>query len=116
MKASLKLASELIFPTPPKNFKKMKKILALASIVLIAVFCGTSLLMMMKSCRTSVKSLPEETKVVYVDSVWIKGPGQVNTMQVDPIYFARTTEGNIHQSRSRINVGDSFVYIYRRAR
>ena len=94
--------------------KKMKKTLILTAIVLIANFCGISLLLLFKSCRKSAGSITEERKVVYVDSVWIKGPGQINTMQVDPIYFARTTEGNVHQSRSRINVGDSFVYIYRK--
>jgi hypothetical protein len=91
----------------------MKKILALTSIVLIANLCGLSLLLLFNSYRKST-SVEEERKVVYVDSVWVKGPGQINTMQVDPIYFARTTEGNVHQSRSKVQIGDSFVYIYRR--
>jgi len=92
----------------------MKKILALLSIVFIADFCGISLLFLMNSCRNSTKPIEEERKVVYMDSVWIKGPGQINTLQTDPIYFARTTEGNIHQFRSRIQIGDSLVYIYRK--
>ena len=93
--------------------KKINQTVAAATILLIAEFLGISFLMMAESCgRREVSS--EEKKVVYVDSVWVKRPGQINTMQVDPIYFARTTEGNIHQSRSRINVGDSFVYIYRK--
>jgi hypothetical protein len=92
----------------------MRKIVALTSIVLIADFCGISLLMLMGSCGKSSNPIAEERKSVYVDSVWVKGPGQINTLQMDPIYFARTTEGNIHQSRSRIQVGDSFIYIYRK--
>lgn len=92
----------------------MKRILALTSIVLIANLCGVSFLMLMRSCRSSAKPITEERKIVYVDSVWVKGPGQINTLQMDPIYFARTTEGDIHQSRSKIQVGDSFVYIYRK--
>ena len=99
--------------TKKKRIKKMKKILILSTIVLIADLCGLSLLLLFSSCRKSTK-VEEERKVVYVDSVWVKGPGQINTMQVDPIYFARTTEGNIHQTRSKVQIGDSFVYIYRK--
>jgi len=92
----------------------MKRTLILSTIVLIANLCGVSLLLLMKSCRNRTEVASEEKKIVYVDSVWVKGPGQINTMQVDPVYFSRTTEGNIHQSRSKVQVGDSFVYIYRK--
>ena len=62
-------------------------------------------------------TIAEETRVTfYVDSVWTKSPGEINTLQTDVIYFGRTTEGEVHTSRSKISVGDSFVYIYRRVR
>lgn len=60
--------------------------------------------------------LAEDNLVFYVDSVWSKSPGEISTLQIDRIYFGRTTDGVIHSSRSEISVGDSFVYIYRRAR
>jgi len=70
---------------------------------------------LIKTCRTTKRSISEETRVTfYVDSVWSKDPGEVNTLQVDPIYFGRTTDGEVHASRSRISIGDSFVYVYRR--
>lgn len=47
-----------------------------------------------------------------VDSVWTKGPGEINSLQVDPIYFFRTSEGRIHQSRLPVRIGDSCVYIF----
>ena len=76
----------------------------------LAILCLTA-----KGCSNSISEEFEETrKVLYVDSVWIKGPGQINTMQVDPIYFARTSDGQVHQSRGKIEVGDSFIYIFRR--
>lgn len=59
---------------------------------------------------------PDDNLVFYVDSVWSKSPGEISTLQIDRIYFGRTTDGVIHSSRSEISVGDSFVYIYRRAR
>lgn len=92
----------------------MKKFLALSSIVIVAVLSGLSLLVLSKIRQNSSKPISEERKIVYVDSVWTKGPGEIHSMQTDIIYFARTTEGQVHQSRSRINVGDSFVYIYRK--
>lgn len=60
--------------------------------------------------------LAEDNLAFYVDSVWSKSPGEISTLQIDRIYFGRTTDGVIHSSRSEISVGDSFVYIYRRAR
>lgn len=60
--------------------------------------------------------LTEDSLVFYVDSVWSKSPGEISTLQIDRVYFGRTTDGVIHSSRSEISVGDSFVYIYRRAR
>lgn len=53
-----------------------------------------------------------EVKTGYVDSVWIKKPGEISTLQFDPIYFFRTTEGKIHQSRVPVKIGDSCVYIF----
>ena len=68
-----------------------------------------------RSCRTTKRSISEETRVTfYVDSAWSKGPGEINTLQNDVIYFGRTTDGEVHTSKSRLSVGDSFVYVYRR--
>ncbi len=90
----------------------MKKILILQWGILLSGFFGISLLLLMNSCGNPSRGIKTERKVSYVDSVWIKGTGQINVLQIDPIYFARTSDGNIHQSRSKIHVGDSFVYIY----
>lgn len=68
-----------------------------------------------RSCKTAKRSIAEETRVTfYVDSAWSKGPGEINTLQNDVIYFGRTPDGEVHTSRARISIGDSFVYIYRR--
>jgi len=72
---------------------------------------------LVRSCRTRKYNISEETHVTfYVDSAWSKGPGEINTLQTDVIYFGRTTDGEVYTSRSKISVGDSFVYIYRRVR
>lgn len=89
------------------NNRAKWSILLLISITFLSVFFAFR--------RYEVPSVKEEKKVtVYVDSTWSKGPGQINTLQMDRIYFGRTTDGKIHSSRSEISVGDSFLYIYRR--
>ena len=82
----------------------MVRVLTLATLCLTAKGCSYQ----------SSEEFEETRKVLYVDSVWIKGPGEINTMQLDPIYFARTSDGRVHQSRGKIEVGDSFIYIFRR--
>jgi hypothetical protein len=44
--------------------------------------------------------------------VWVKKPGEINTMQVDYIYFAKTKEGKEVSSRNTIRVGDTLTFIY----
>jgi hypothetical protein len=83
----------------------------------ISLIAAANVIFLVITCQTQKLPPSEETRVTfYVDSVWSKGPGEINTLQVDRIYFGRTTDGEVHTSRSEISVGDSFVYIYRRSR
>jgi hypothetical protein len=76
-----------------------------------------NLFFLVRYFQTREYTVAEETRVTfYVDSVWSKSPGEINTLQTDVIYFGRTRGGEIHSSRSKISLGDSFVYIYRRLR
>lgn len=64
------------------------------------------------SCNKSTKSLHFDTVNVVVDSVWVKQPGEINTMQVDYIYFAKVKNGKTVSSRNKIKVGDTLKFIY----
>ena len=78
---------------------------------------SANLFFLVRYFQTREYTVAEETRVTfYVDSVWTKSPGEINTLQTDVIYFGRTKGGEIHSSRSKISVGDSFIYIYRRLR
>jgi hypothetical protein len=78
---------------------------------------SANLFFLVRYFQTREYTVAEETRVTfYVDSVWTKSPGEINTLQTDVIYFGRTKGGEIHSSRSKISLGDSFVYIYRRLR
>jgi len=94
------------------KFKKMESKIRWSAIFLLVT---ANFLFFIRTCQTQKLPPSEETRVTfYVDSVWSKGPGEINTLQVDRIYFGRTTDGEVHTSRSEISVGDSFIYIYRR--
>jgi hypothetical protein len=81
----------------------------------LLVLLAANFFFLARSCRTSKRGISEETRVTfYVDSVWSKGPGEINTLQNDVIHFGRTTDGEVHTSKFRLSVGDSFVYVYRR--
>ena len=102
----------LILSGHPIKFKKMENKIKWA---VISLMVAASVILLIRECQTQKLPPSEETRVTfYVDSVWSKGPGEINTLQVDRIYFGRTTEGEVHTSRSKISVGDSFIYIYRR--
>ncbi len=83
----------------------------------IFLLVAANILFFVSACQTREIPTFEETRgKFYVDSVWSRSPGEINTLQTDVVYFGRTTDGEVHTSRSRISVGDSFVYIYRRVR
>jgi hypothetical protein len=64
------------------------------------------------SCGETTKPIQSDTIKAVVDSVWVKKPGEINTMQVDYIYFAKTKEGKEVSSRNTIRVGDTLTFIY----
>jgi hypothetical protein len=64
------------------------------------------------SCNKSTKSAHFDTVNIVVDSVWVKKPGEINTMQVDYIYFARFKNGKTVSSRNSIRAGDTLKFIY----
>jgi hypothetical protein len=85
--------------------------------VLTLFLISANLFFLVRYFQTREYTIAEETRVTfYVDSVWSKSPGEINTLQTDVIYFGRTKGGEIHTSRSKISLRDSFVYIYRRLR
>lgn len=87
-----------------KTIKTILKTTALVALLLTAEGCS----------RKNTVDFSETREISRVDSVWVKRPGEINTMQVDFIYFFRTTKGEVHQSRVPVHVGDSLIYIFRR--
>lgn len=60
--------------------------------------------------NTRVKSI-DTTKTI-VDSIWTKKPGEINTMQTDYKYFARTKDSKELSVSTSTKVGDTIYFIY----
>lgn len=84
----------------------MKKNLSLRTVIPAILLCIASGCYPSRTLETE-----REIKILYVDSVWRKGPGEINTMQIDPVYFSRTSDGRIHRTRKKIKIGDPFICI-----
>lgn len=47
------------------------------------------------------------TRYEVIDSVWYLSPGQLNTSQLDYIYYAKTTSGFMFRTNRLMEVGDT---------
>lgn len=54
-----------------------------------------------------------EKRITYtiVDSTWSKKSGEINTLQIDPIYYCKTHDNNIISGRIKFSVGDTIKRI-----
>ena len=64
------------------------------------------------SCNNQPKVKSVDSVALIVDSVWTKKPGEINTMQTDYKYFARTTDNRELSVSSSTKVGDTIYFIY----
>lgn len=65
--------------------------------------------MTLASCKP--KNSVEHVTLTTVDSTWMKKPGQIHTLQFDPVYYARTKDSSVISGRHSFNVGDTIKKI-----
>lgn len=51
-------------------------------------------------------------KWITVDSIVVKKPGEIHTLQFDNIYEIHTNDGGVFKTRHKYKVGDSIQYFY----
>ena len=64
---------------------------------------------------------PPPTKTIHItstiDSVWVKKPGELNTLQIETIYFGRTKDSVIHiRKHVPFIVGEKVEYIFKQTK
>ena len=73
---------------------------------LLAVFLMIWAIMMvfvvinLTGCSNPQTQFEKHVTTTTVDSVWIKKPGEINTLQFDPVYCAKTKDSGIISSRT----------------
>lgn len=84
-----------------------KRILTVLLLLLIVLVVGMFVI------KNEFKS-PEikYQKWVTIDSVELKKPGEIHTLQFDNVYEIYTNDGNSFKTRRKYRVGDSIQYIY----
>jgi hypothetical protein len=84
---------------------------------LLAVFLMIWAIMMvfvvinLTGCSNPQTQFEKHVTTTTVDSVWIKKPGEINTLQFDPVYCAKTKDSGIISSRTEFHVGDTIKRI-----
>ena len=63
------------------------------------------------SCSNPQTQFEKHVTTTTVDSVWIKKPGEINTLQFDPVYYAKTKDCGIISGRTEFHVGDTIKKI-----
>jgi hypothetical protein len=84
---------------------------------LLAVFLMIWAIMMvfvvinLTGCSNPQTQFEKHVTTTTVDSVWIKKPGEINTLQFDPVYCAKTKDSGVISSRTEFHVGDTIKRI-----
>ena len=76
--------------------------------IAMMIFVAVSL----SSCTNNVKVKSVDTQCLVVDSIWVKKPGEIHTMQTDYRYFARLTNGDEIIVNSFTKVGDTVNFVF----
>lgn len=65
----------------------------------------------------AVKSQPKAKQTIIptttfevIDSVWYLSPGELNTLQVDYLYYAKTVSGFKFRTSRLMNIGDTMYF------
>jgi hypothetical protein len=84
-----------------------RRIITVLSLLLVILIVGM-VIIKSEHTRPEVKY----QRWITVDSVVVKKPGEIHTLQFDNIYEIHTNDGGVFKTRRKYKVGDSIQYIY----
>jgi hypothetical protein len=93
-----------------RKIKNLKEILAVVFLILwviMMVFVVINLI----GCSNPQTQFEKHVTTTIVDSVWVKKPGEINTLQFDPVYYAKTKDSGVISGRTEFHVGDTIKRI-----
>ena len=68
-------------------------------------------LIILSGCNNLQTQFEKHVTTTTVDSVWVRKPGEINTLQFDPVYYAKTKDSGVISSRTEFHVGDTIKRI-----
>jgi hypothetical protein len=90
-----------------KNLRETSAVVFLILWAIMMVFVVINL----TGCSNPQTQFEKHVTTTTVDSVWIKKPGEINTLQFDPVYYAKTKDSGVISSRTEFHVGDTIKRI-----
>lgn len=90
-----------------KNLRETLAIIFLTLRAIIIVFVVINL----SGCSNPRTKFEKHVTTTTVDSVWLKKPNEINTLQFDPVYYAKTKDSGVISGRTEFHVGDTIKRI-----
>lgn len=88
---------------PKLNLKEKFALFFLIVWAIMMVF----VVMTLSGCNNQPQKFEKYTTFTTVDSTWVKKPGELNTLQFDPIYYAKTKDSGVISNHTPFRIGDT---------
>jgi len=93
-----------------RKIKNLREILAVIFLIVWAVIM-VCVVITLSGCSNPQTQFEKHVTTTTVDSVWVKKPGEINTLQFDPVYYAKTKDSGVISGRTEFHVGDTIKRI-----
>jgi hypothetical protein len=93
-----------------RKIKNLRDILAVIFLLIWAVIM-VCVVITLSGCSNPQTQFEKHVTTTTVDSVWVKKPGEINTLQFDPVYYAKTKDSGVISGRTEFHVGDTIKRI-----
>ncbi len=93
-----------------RKIKNLRETLAIIFLTLWAIMI-VFVVITLSGCSKSQTKFEKHVTTTTVDSVWFKKPGEINTLQFDPVYYAKTKDSGVISGRTEFHVGDTIKRI-----
>ena len=92
------------------KIKNLRETLAVVFLILWAIMM-VFVVMALTGCNNPQTQFEKHVTTTTVDSVWVRKPGEINTLQFDPVYYAKTKDSGVISGRTEFHVGDTIKRI-----
>ena len=93
-----------------RKIKNLREALAIVFLIIWAITM-VFVVITLTGCSNPQTQFEKHVTTTTVDSVWVKKPGEINTLQFDPVYYAKTKDSGVISGRTKFHVGDTIKII-----